>query len=371
MSICYNKSRKRYFICYNLKLPDGTFKTISIYNKEWTKERGKKFVQAIEAEEIEKDKKRRKLYLHSEASITLYELSKLFITECKSMLKTQTTYNKNLMIKKYILPNFSISLSLEKAFTINTIENFKAKIINIKTIKSKRKNRILLLLKNMLEYASDHEYISYELYRKLKVLIKPIRESISSSKESLSFWTNEEWDKFYATFEKDDIWRLLFKTTYVCGLRIGELIPLKWSDFNPIAKTININKSMDSSGNLDDAKTASSHGTVSMSEDLTNDLIKLKEDMYATDDDYMFFGHKHTSRTTIRRIMDKHAKDANISHIKFHGLRHSCASRMINAGISPLIVSKHLRHSSVKETLDTYSHIFPNETVGLIDKIFK
>ena len=35
--------------------------------------------------------------------------------------------------------------------------------------------------------------------------------------------------------------------------------------------------------------------------------------------------------------------------------------------MSPLIVSKHLRHSSAKETLDAYSHVFPNETAEAID----
>ena len=35
--------------------------------------------------------------------------------------------------------------------------------------------------------------------------------------------------------------------------------------------------------------------------------------------------------------------------------------------MSPLIVSKHLRHSSAKETLDAYSNVFPNETAEAID----
>lgn len=85
----------------------------------------------------------------------------------------------------------------------------------------------------------------------------------------------------------------------------------------------------------------------------------------------MFFANKRVSQTTIRRIMYEHIKIADVPYIKFHGLRHSCASRIINAGLSPLLVSKHLRHASVKETLDTYySHIFPNETVNMIDNIF-
>lgn len=45
------------------------------------------------------------------------------------------------------------------------------------------------------------------------------------------------------------------------------------------------------------------------------------------------------------------------------------ASRMINRGCNPLIVSKYLRHSSTQQTLDTYSHLFPNITNGIMDKI--
>lgn len=370
MSVSYNKKRKKYFISYKIKLPDGTFKTNSIYNKEWTKERGKKFVAAIEQQEIEKDIRKRKLLFHSGDGINLIELSKLFMDEMKSIRKKQTAYNKYLIINKYIMPFFSVSQELQKAFTVHTVDQYKSKIASIENIAASRKNRIMLVVKEMLEYASDHEYISYELFRKLTAILKPVREPKTNSQEKVVFWTNEEWDKFYNTFEETDIWRVLFKTTYVCGLRIGELIALKWSDFNPTTKRISISKSMDSSGHLDDAKTASSHGTVSISDDLVKDLIKLKEDMYASDDEYMFFATGHTSRTTIRRKMTEHIQKAGITYIKFHGLRHSCASRMINAGISPLIVSKHLRHSSVKETLDTYSHIFPSETMGVIDKVF-
>lgn len=371
MSICVDKKRKKYYISYKAKLPDGTFKTFNIRNAEWNVSRGKKFIQAIEQEEIEKDINKRKLLYHSGSNINLTELTNYFMNEVNSISKRQTAYNKKLIINKYILPNFTTTTDLDKTFSIQTIERFKKQIISLEKLSAGRKNRILKLLKSLLEYASDHEYLSYELFRKLKVLIKPIRESKKSSQEKIVFWTNEEWDKFYETFQENDIWRVLFKTTYVCALRIGELIALKWSDFNPITKRINISKSMDCSGYLDDAKTDSSQDTVSLSEDLTNDLLKLKEDMYATDNDYMFFANGHTSRTTIRRKMSEHIQAAGITYIKFHGLRHSCASRMINAGVSPLIVSKHLRHSSVKETLDTYSHIFPSETMGIIDKVFK
>ena len=371
MSICVDKKRKKYYISYKIKMPDGTFKTFNIRNSEWTTSRGKKYIQAIEQEEIDKDSKKRKLLFHSGESINLVELSNYFLNEVYSVFKYQTAYNKKLVIDKYILPQFAITAELEKAFTIQSLERFRNQIASLDNISATRKNRILTIFRSLLEYASDHEHLSYELFRKLKVILKPIREPKTSSQEKIVFWTNEEWNKFYDTFKDDDIWRVLFKTTYVCALRIGEVIALKWRNFNPTTRRLDIRNSIDASGNISDTKNRSSNATVSMSEDLANDLMKLKEDMCATDDDYIFFATGHTSRTTIRRIMSEHIKMAGITYIKFHGLRHSCASRMINAGVSPLIVSKHLRHSSVKETLDTYSHIFPSETIGIIDKIFK
>ena len=45
--------------------------------------------------------------------------------------------------------------------------------------------------------------------------------------------------------------------------------------------------------------------------------------------------------------------------IRFHDLRHSCASLMLMAGVHPKIVSEMLGHSTVAITLDIYSHVTP------------
>lgn len=44
--------------------------------------------------------------------------------------------------------------------------------------------------------------------------------------------------------------------------------------------------------------------------------------------------------------------------IRFHDLRHSCASVLGAMGVPAIVVSQMLGHSSVKLTLDTYSHVF-------------
>ena len=369
MSICYNKSRKRYFICYDLKLPDGTFKTISIYNKEWTKERGKKFVQAIEAEEIEKDKRKRKMFMHFGDNISLNELLEKYKNSVYLEFGEQTAYAKIGGLNKYLLSIVAGYKELDNVFTIQTIEKYKENIIS-RNLTPKRTNDLLRYLKELLIFASDREYITFELCRKLCNLLKSVSNK-NTLNEKLKYWTPEEWDKFFMSFSDDDKWRLYFEVTYKAALRIGESLALTWDHFYPDRNILFIEYSMQNNGKLSKTKNSSSTATVTLPKALTQKLLKFKEDYCASEEDFIFFANGKSSKNTVRRIMKKHIDDCGVSAISPHGLRHSCASRMINMGLSPLIVSKHLRHSSVKETLDTYSHIFPNETVGIIDEIFK
>jgi integrase len=45
--------------------------------------------------------------------------------------------------------------------------------------------------------------------------------------------------------------------------------------------------------------------------------------------------------------------------VRFHDLRHTCATLLLTKGVHPKIVSEMLGHSSISLTLDTYSHVIP------------
>ena len=364
MSIHYSKARKKYFICYKYQ-----GKTFSIYNPLWTSEVGKKYMKSIEQETIKEDIKRRSFIFNRKQIYNLTQLADSFIQNNYVLLKKQTAYGKEIIVNKYILKTFPTTLPLEETFKITTMDNFRNKIVSLE-FSQKRTNDIFRVTKELLIFASERDFISYDYARKMISLIKPIRAQ-KEVKEKLFFWTPEQFNQFINTFADNDKFKMLFKVAYQCALRIGELLALNWSDFNFESKTLSISKSVDNSGLITSTKNMSSNATVSISSKLAEELSQFKNDFGAKEGDPIFFATKRTSRTTIRRIMDEHIKIANLPHIKFHGLRHSCASMLINNGVSPLIVSKHLRHSSVKETLDTYSHIFPNETKGLADKLFK
>jgi integrase len=69
--------------------------------------------------------------------------------------------------------------------------------------------------------------------------------------------------------------------------------------------------------------------------------------------------------TKLRKRFYKLLDKAGLEQIRFHDLRHTAASLMLNSGVPVLMVSKRLGHSSVSTTLDTYGHLIPEMQKGL------
>ena len=59
-------------------------------------------------------------------------------------------------------------------------------------------------------------------------------------------------------------------------------------------------------------------------------------------------------------------KKSGVKEITIHEIRHSHASLLISRGVSIVAVSRRLGHSSIKQTLDTYSHIMPSDIEKIV-----
>jgi integrase len=53
-------------------------------------------------------------------------------------------------------------------------------------------------------------------------------------------------------------------------------------------------------------------------------------------------------------------KRAELPQIRFHDLRHTCATLLLLKNVNPKVVSEMLGHATIAITLDTYSHVLPN-----------
>jgi integrase len=63
--------------------------------------------------------------------------------------------------------------------------------------------------------------------------------------------------------------------------------------------------------------------------------------------------------TLVPRHFKPLLKKAGLPDIRFHDLRHTCATLLLTKGVHPKVVSEMLGHSSVSITLDVYSHVIP------------
>jgi integrase len=79
----------------------------------------------------------------------------------------------------------------------------------------------------------------------------------------------------------------------------------------------------------------------------------------STDEDYVFCHHDGTplDPSTVSHSFTHALRKAGLPPMPLHGLRHSHATLLLQAGTHPRVVMERLGHSSIRVTLDTYSHV--------------
>lgn len=150
------------------------------------------------------------------------------------------------------------------------------------------------------------------------------------------------------------------------GLRIGEVCGLKWSDIDFENKMLHVNrtvqrvyrKTLDGKGKsqiiVGPPKTRSSRREIPISAIL---LPVLKRIAPETSDAFFLSGtEKCVEVRTYRTFFDDFLKKNQLESINFHALRHTFATRCIEAGGDCKTVSELLGHSSVNMTLNLYVH---------------
>jgi integrase len=171
--------------------------------------------------------------------------------------------------------------------------------------------------------------------------------------------------------------------TLATGLRRGEVLGLRWPDFDQKAKTITIDESLldTSKGPLfDEVKTETSWAVLDIPESIAQELIAhkhqqerakteagelwLDEDLICCREDGRRW-HPGTFSDAFARLLKKHG----LPHIRFHDLRHTHASHLIRMGFHPKVVCERLRHSRIGTTMDIYGHLFPGVQREVAEKL--
>jgi integrase len=160
----------------------------------------------------------------------------------------------------------------------------------------------------------------------------------------------------------------LFLCAIHTGMRAGELAGLQWPDIDWRGKYLIVRRSI-RKGKVYQTKTGRIR-RIDMSDDLIAELEdyrrrRLEEALKAGKNEIPNWVFGTCEGTPLdmhnveRREFEKCLAAAKLRRIRFHDLRHTTASLLLQNGASPAYVKDQLGHSSIKVTVDIYGHLVP------------
>ncbi len=188
---------------------------------------------------------------------------------------------------------------------------------------------------------------------------RPPGEEPRDSKRAL---TEEELTRLIE--ETPERWRLLVRFLSQTGLRIGELIALRWEDVDLGARRVSVRRRI-YKGTVDVPKSRHGIRDVPISTELAQELWRHRARSGQPPDDAPVFpsttGTPLNGEALLGRVLKPAARRAGVPWAAFHTLRHTCASMLFRAGWNAKQVQVVLGHHSPAFTLATYVHLMPDD----------
>jgi integrase len=143
-----------------------------------------------------------------------------------------------------------------------------------------------------------------------------------------------------------------------------ELLGLQWRDVDLEGAELKVNRSI-YEGIVSPPKTGAGRRTIRLSESAVSALKRHRLGTARLRISGWVFpsatgtpiGHQNLRNRSWKPLLDRAGL---LRSVRFHDLRHTCATLLLSSGIPIKVVSEMLGHASVAITLDTYSHVLPD-----------
>jgi len=333
---------------------------VSFYYTDWTGQRKRKkkegFARKKDAQEYERDFLQR---VSGSCEMSFGNMAKLYLEDCKTRQKPTSYNTKANSIKNLILPYFQDQPINQ--ITVGHIRQWQNTLLDM----DKYSHNYLHTVNGYLSAIFNHAVKFYGLPR------NPSKEcgKIKEKRPQMAFWTLEQFNTFMETIPDKYPARTMFMLLFWTGIRSGELLALTLNDFDFEKHTIRINKNYARLHKEDlilEPKTERSNRLVSIPPFIEEEVKEYTSKLY----DYkpserLFTVTKHY----LIPYMEQAVIKADLPRIRLHDLRHSHASMLIQMGVSPLLIQERLGHENIETTLNTYSHLYPNQQGELAAKL--
>ena len=312
-------------------------------------------------------------------NLTVADFLNLWLKEhAKHNMKQSTYENREIMIRKRIVPAIG-EMKLEDVKPIH----FKRFYNDLREegLSAQYVHTIHSLLRSAFRHAT-----------KWQVANTNIMDHVDSPKltanKQLKTWTLEQSVQFlnYTSSLADEYCHIAYVLAIFTGMRRGEVLGLRWSDINLDKKTLQVVQTVyrtkGQAPSIQTPKTSSSARSITLPDNVIDELKthKAKQNQLR-----LMFGFAYQDNGLVcpnpngepmdPRLLFAHFKKcserAGLPDIRFHDLRHTHATIMLQLGEHPKVVSERLGHSNVNITLNTYSHVLPNMQEDAARKLFE
>ncbi len=292
------------------------------------------------------------------------ELYNNYLVYISKNLKVSSIYDRKNLFNLHILPYFSN----KKVFAITKQDIYNWQLfISDKNYSYNFKKKLRTSLSAIFKYAVYY----FDLPTNPVTQVEPFKRT--EAKKEVEVWSLDEFSTFIKEVD-DVVFKTFFTFLYLTGCRKGEAFALTWNkiDFQNKIVTIdsNITRKVENKPYAVVPTKTYERRKLLIPDNLITLLLTLKENQCDyKDTNFVFGGNRPLAEQTTTRKFENAIKKTGVKKLHLHCLRHSHASLLISQGESIVMVSKRLGHGSIEQTLNTYSHLMPNEEKKMVSKL--
>ena len=192
----------------------------------------------------------------------------------------------------------------------------------------------------------------------------------ASVRKIAAYWSPQQAREFLASEQHDRLYPL-WSFLLGCGLRIGELVWLRWSNIDLTGKQAHIVEFATRLGwelVPSPGKSRSAVRSVDL-DDFLVDILNRQRELQRFEaraptyvpSDFVFTTRKGGSfhPMSLSRTLAKRSTAAGLTRLTAHGLRHTSATLMLASGVPPKVAAERLGHADATLFMNRYSHVTP------------
>ncbi|WP_017756775.1 site-specific integrase [Calidifontibacillus oryziterrae] len=284
-----------------------------------------------------------------------------WLKQKKAQVRPGTYKSYNWIVNKYIIPQLGHH-PLDKLNPMQ-LQNFILELQQDTKLSNRSINHIRTVLHNALESACKFELVTKNVAKPITApKVNKVHVKVWDEQQLKTFLTEAKRTRYYIAF-------LLAATT---GMRLGEVIGVKWEDVDFNRQTLSVKRSYTrahSGYQFNEPKTATGNRVIALPKAVLEELEAHRVTQEAEKSKEGYNDHGLVTQTTngtpvsprnLYRLWASIVKRAGLPRIRFHDLRHTHASLLLKQGVHPKVVAERLGHSNIQLTLNTYSHLLPN-----------